>query len=202
VTQHYISVSLLDMINQKGESYVNNILSSFSCPPNNDVEYFLKTKAVLFSKQGYSKTHLVFLLKDNAPTLVGYYSLAPKPVIIEKSALSKTLQKKINKFTIYDNSAKHYVTYASLIGQLGKNYANGNNNLIEGKVLLGLAIQKIKAVQDEIGGRLTYLECEDKRKLIQFYKDNGFTIFGKRELEKDETDSFRGKYLIQMLKYI
>ena len=198
----YISISLLDMIDQKGESYVRNIISSFSCPQNKDVEDFLHSKAIEFSKQGLSKTHLVFTLKEDNLILVGYYCLAPKPIIIEKSVLSKTLQKKVNKFAVHDISNKRYITSASLIGQLGKNFTDGNNKLIDGSYLLNLAIKKIKAIQDEIGGRLTYLECEDNEKLINFYKKNGFTVFGKRELEKDETDSFRGKYLIQLLKYI
>lgn len=199
---NYLSISLLDMINQKGESYVRDIISSFSCPKNKDVEDFLHSKAIEFSRQGLSKTHLVFTSKDDKCILVGYYCLASKPVIIDKSALSKTLQKKVNKFTIYDSYSRRYVTSASLIGQLGKNFTNRNNELIDGDYLLDLAVKKIKAIQDEIGGRLTYLECEDNEKLINFYKKNGFTVFGKRELEKDETDSFRGKYLMQMLRYI
>ena len=198
----YISISLLDMICQKGEGYVKNIISSFSCPQNKDVEDFLHSKAIEFSRQGISKTHLVFTKKDDKPVLVGYYCLASKVIIVEKAALSRTLQKKINKFTIYDSYSKNYVTSASLIGQLGKNYTDKNNELITGDFLLELAVKKISAIQDEIGGRLTYLECEDNDKLINFYKKNGFVVFGKRELEKDETDSFRGKYLMQMLRYI
>ncbi|MCU5941466.1 N-acetyltransferase, partial [Clostridioides difficile] len=52
------------------------------------------------------------------------------------------------------------------------------------------------------GGKIVYLECEDKPKLIEFYKDNGFVDFGKRSLDKDETDSLDGGYLVQMLKYL
>lgn len=65
-----------------------------------------------------------------------------------------------------------------------------------------LACDKIKSIQDEIGGKVTYLECEDKPKLIEFYESNGFVNFGKRELDKDEKDDLSGQYLIQMLKYL
>ncbi|HBF3466448.1 TPA: N-acetyltransferase, partial [Clostridioides difficile] len=56
--------------------------------------------------------------------------------------------------------------------------------------------------QLDMGGKIVYLECEDKPKLIEFYKDNGFVDFGKRSLDKDETDSLDGDYLVQMLKYL
>ena len=64
-----------------------------------------------------------------------------------------------------------------------------------------LALDKVKSIQNEIGGRYTYLECEDKPKLLEFYTSNGFTPFGKRMLDSDETD-LSGSYLIQLLKKI
>lgn len=42
-----------------------------------------------------------------------------------------------------------------------------------------------------------YLECEDKKKLLEFYTKNNFKIFGKRNLDRDETD-LNGEYLIQL----
>lgn len=53
-----------------------------------------------------------------------------------------------------------------------------------------------------VGGKMVYLECEDKPRLIEFYSRNGFVNFGKRYLDKDETDTQSGEYLIQMLKYM
>lgn len=52
-----------------------------------------------------------------------------------------------------------------------------------------------------IGGKIAYLECEDHKKLIEFYERNGFVHFGKRLLDKDEADRMSGKYLVQMLRY-
>ena len=68
--------------------------------------------------------------------------------------------------------------------------------------MLKLACDKVKFVQGEIGGRIVYLECEDKEKLIQFYSDNGFVAFGIRRLDKDEVNIIDGSYLVQMLKYL
>ena len=45
-----------------------------------------------------------------------------------------------------------------------------------------------------------FVECEDKERLKEFYENNGFVYFGKRNLEKDERDKNSGQYLLQMLK--
>ena len=42
-----------------------------------------------------------------------------------------------------------------------------------------------------------YLECEDIEKLLLFYTKNNFKVFGKRTLDRDETD-IKGEYLIQL----
>ena len=58
----YTLIKLNDMVDafSENESMVHNILSTFSCLNNKDVERFLKEKALIFDKQGLSKTHLVF----------------------------------------------------------------------------------------------------------------------------------------------
>lgn len=196
----YIQVNLREMINKLGEDKVNNILSNFSCPLNKDVEMFLKHKSMEFSKQGIAITYLVFTSYKNEYLLSGYFTLATKFIIISRTSLSKTLQKRIGKFTQYDNELKRYVLSTPLIGQLAKNYYY--DNLITGDELLKLACDKVKFIQGEIGGRIVYLECEDKEKLIQFYSNNGFVLFGRRKLERDEVDLLEGAYLVQMLKYL
>lgn len=196
----YIQVNLREMINKLGEDKVNNILSNFSCPLNKDVEMFLKHKSMEFSKQGIAITYLVFTSYKNEYLLSGYFTLATKFIIISRTSLSKTLQKRIGKFTQYDNELKRYVLSAPLIGQLAKNYYY--DNMITGDELLKLACDKVKFIQGEIGGRIVYLECEDKEKLIQFYSNNGFVLFGRRKLERDEVDLLEGAYLVQMLKYL
>ena len=47
-----------------------------------------------------------------------------------------------------------------------------------------------------------YLECEDKPKLKEFYENNGFVCFDKRNLEKDERETNEGQYLLQMISYL
>ena len=201
----YRLVNLIDLIEEYGEDEVKRILSDFSCPLNPDVEYFLREKAVSFSKMDLSITHLVYASYKGAPVLVGYFALAYKNIVIPREFVGSsgsTLRRRVNRFARFDPSIGAYIMAAPLIGQLGKNYANGYNKLITGDELLNAACQKILRVQHDVGGRFAYLECEDNAKLLSFYEENGFIAFNERPLDRDETDIINGKYLIQMIKYI
>lgn len=198
----FVKVSLKKLITNIGEDRVKNILSEFSCPLNKDIEYFLRSKAVEFEKQGISRTQLIYASYREKSVLIGYYTLAEKAFIVSsKMSISNSLRKKINKFATYSSELKAYMLPAPLIAQLGKNFANDYNKLISGDELLNMAIEDILLTRQLLGGKVVYLECEDKPRLIDFYKDNGFVQFGTRNLDKDETQ-LTGEYLVQMLKYI
>lgn len=202
----FVSINLKEMIEKLGENKVKDILSCFECEKNPDVQNFLRHSAIEFSKQGIAQTHLVYWRnkKENwgeSRELVGYYTISSKSLEVHKNDVSKTTWKRIVKFGKRDINSKKCIFPALLIGQLGKNYAGGNNFLISGNQLLELAIRKIRSVQNEIGGKFTYLECEDIPQLISFYEGNGFRQFGKRQLDGDETD-LKGEYLIQFFRYL
>ena len=108
---------------------------------------------------------------------------------------------KLLQFNVTSFSEEGCMVSAILIGQLGKNFTDGNNTLISGDELLKMAIDRIHDIQYELGGKFTYVECENKEKLIRFYQNNGFVLFGKRKLDKDET-MIQGEELMQLLKYI
>jgi hypothetical protein len=182
-----------------GEDGARGILSNFSCPLNPDVECFLKQKAMLFSHQGWSQTHLVFTSFRGRPVLAGYFTLANKFIAIPSKKLSASTKKKLAKYSTYDDNIRAYCLAIPLLAQLGKNYTNGYNSLISGDELMELAFKKINHIQYNLGGRFVYLECEDKPKLIQFYSAHGFVEFDRRLLDPDET-GLSGNYLVQMLK--
>lgn len=194
-------VNLGSLIENVGEERTKAILSNFSCPLNADVEHFLKSTAIEFAKQGLAATHLVFKNHKKEPVLVGYFSLANKYITVSKTKVSKTTAKRIARFATYSPYNNVYSLSAPLIAQLGKNFTNGYNELIPGDELLELAVRKVQRVQMDVGGRIAYVECEDKPALVEFYTRNGFREFDKRTLDKDETD-LQGEYLIQMLRYI
>lgn len=131
VKARLFSINLNDIIRQLGEDRTKDILSSFECPKNKDVENFLRNKAIIFSNQGIARTHLVYWYSNTkewgeSKELVGYYTIAPKTIALYKKAVSKTLWKKVIKFgerNIKDNKC---VFSVPLIGQLGKNFAKRN----------------------------------------------------------------------------
>ena len=201
----YRLVNLIDLLEEVGEDETKRILSTFSCPLNKDVEFFLREKAIPFSKMGQSITHLVYASYKKIPVLVAYFALAYKTISIPREFAGKSgsnFRRRVNRFARYEPSIEAYTMAAPLIAQLGKNYANGYNNLISGGELLNAACEKIYGVQYNVGGRFAYLECEENEKLISFYEDNGFIAFNTRPLDRDESDIIAGKYLVQMIKYI
>ena len=196
----YKIVNLKDIYNIFGENKTKEILKDYKCKLNLDVEYFLKEKAIEFSKQDISRTFLVLSEYKGRNVIVGYFAITNKATTIKKFVIRKTKRKKILRYAEYNNESKGYNIALPLIGQLGKNYNNGYNKLISGDILLKFACDKIKQTQNIIGGRYVFLECEDIDKLKNFYEDNGFECFGKRNLEKDERDKNKGEYLLQMLR--
>lgn len=196
---HYVQINLSDMVTQIGEDETKCILSNFSCPQNKDVENFLKQKAIEFSKRNFSKTHLVFWVTDDGTEreLVGYYTIASKWISVDRNSVTSREARKLREHGIFEEKTNKYIVSAPLIGQLGKNFTDGNDTLISGSELLNLAIEKVKMVQREVGGRFVYLECEDNKKLLDFYQNNNFKVFGKRKLDGDETD-LNGEYLVQL----
>ena len=195
-------INLQDMIEEIGEDRTKSILSDFSCDQNLDVQEFIQRKAVEFSKRGFAKTTLVFWVSDNEDEkcLVGYFALSNKKITVKKKEVSKNTYKRIRLFS--DDKEKDSCTIpAILIGQLSKNFKDGNDTLISGAELLQMAIDKVKQVQYMIGGKFVYLECEDKERLLEFYTTNGFVSFGKRMLDKDEIN-INSKYLIHMKRYL
>lgn len=199
----YKIVSLKDMIEALGEKETQERLSQFSCPLNRDVESFLHNSAIELAKQSISVTYLVYTSYKKELVIAGYFTLANKNIIVSNNnGMSKTVRKRINKFGTYDPDRKGYRISAPLIAQMGKNYLNGYDRLISGDELLKIACDKVAQVQEMIGGKIVYLECEDKPGLLNFYDSNGFVNFGKRTLDRDEAEILSGHYLVQMLKYL
>lgn len=196
----YFKINLCDLIDSLGESKVKSILSSFSSPNNEDVEFFIKNKAIEFSKQGLAQTHLDIYKNEDGVEILGYYAIANKPILIDKKSLSNTLAKKISKFASV-HTKDTYIVQSLLIGQLSKNFKDGNECLMTGEELLDLAIESVQEAQKIIGGKVVFLECEDKPKLVDFYSKYGFVVFGKRMLDRDEVEKVDGKYYLQWIKY-
>lgn len=174
---------------------VQAILSTFSCPLNADIEGFLRNNAIDFSNQGKAQTHLVIGEVSGHPEIFGYFTLTNKILAVAAGSISKSAAKKLDRFGILDEITNTYNIPAPLIAQLGKNYARNIDAHFEGGILLQIACSKIAAIQRELSGKLTYIECDDEPKLIRFYEQNGFRV---TDSGKDST----AHKLVQMIKYV
>lgn len=179
-----------------GEEALQQILSEFSCEKNSDVETFLKERAIEFTKKNQSITYLVFNNEDAA--LVGYFTLTIKPISVKADYFSNTVKRKIARVSELDPENGMYTLSAYLIAQLGKNYANCNNEKVSGKQLLEAAVDTIRQLQYMVGGMVIFLEAEDREILLRFYEvENGFKRFGSREIKNSTEHSHT---LVQLLK--
>ena len=179
-----------------GEDELRQILSEFFCDKNPDVERFLKEQSIEFTKKNQSVTYLVFSNDD--ASLVGYFTLAIKPITVNADNFSNTMKRKIARVSELDEENGTYTLSAYLIAQLGKNYKDGANEKITGEQLLQAAIDAIKELQYMAGGMVIFLEAENKEKLMHFYEnENGFKQFDVRETNSQGNDSHM---LIQLLK--
>ncbi len=173
------------------------VLSGFSCPKNPDVEHFLKNSAIEFTKKSQSVTYLVFSVESKE--LLGYFTLALKPLSVRGETISNTMKRKLLRIGELDKNSDTYTMSAYLIAQLGKNYTNGVNDKIAGKDLVELAWTVIEDAQYMLGGTVTFLEAENEEKLLSFYRNNRFSQFDTRQTAVDEDESHE---LVQLLRLL
>ena len=179
------------------EDELKQILAEFSCSKNQDVEYFLKTQAIDFTKKNQSVTYLVFATDD--AQLLGYFALTIKPITVSNESFSNTARKKLSRVSTLNEKEHTYSLAAYLIAQLGKNYADEANTRITGAELLALAMSQIEQLQYQVGGMVVFLEANDEEKLLSFYRDNRFLPFDRRISEKENREP---NELVQLLRLL
>lgn len=187
-------INILDLLETLGEDEVKEILSDFSCPKNNEIEYYLLNNAVEFAKRKMSVTYLVF---DKDYRFIAYFTLTHKSSLISADMLSNTAKKKLSMYAKLDDNINCFDVSAFLIAQFGKNYAVDNGKTISGNMLMDYVFSILNEAQRLIGGGVVFLECEENEKLLNFYQNdnNRFKPYGERESKKDQK-----KYL-QLLRF-
>lgn len=180
-----------------GEPELLRIISDFSCPKNPDVEHFLKNSSVDFTRKNQSVTYLVLDMDDGA--LVGYFTIALKPLTVRDETVSNTVKRKIKRISEFDGQTKSYTMSAYLIAQIGKNYTNDACKRITGAELLELAWSVIEDMQYMGGGMVVFLEANDEEKLLTFYQDNKFRQFDTRLTASDPENRHE---LVQLLRLL
>lgn len=201
MSEQFFTVNLREYLDEKypvyigGEDELYELLASFSCPINPDVEHFLRNNAIEFTKKNQSVTYLVF--SQEYIDLVGYFSLAIKPVSVLASSISNTMAKKLERVSVLDENTRTYTASAYLIAQLGKNFALPEERRIKGNILLKLALDIISQAKYLLGGVIEFLECDDNEALMSFYTGNGFRFFNSRMIPGEKPHK-----LNQLLRFI
>ena len=196
----FATVNISDCMDNKiegfGEADLKRALATFSSIDPH-VEAFLKNSAEDFARQHKSVTYLV--LPADMTELLGYFTLAAKPITLELGKMSKTMERAVKKTGKLDVGLATYTTSAFLVAQLGKNFSPSLKNSISGSDLLDGALYILKGIQRGIGGTIVFLETQNNGKLLSFYQGNDFKALGKRTaLHKDGTTA----ELIRMVKVL
>ncbi len=178
-----------------GEDELRDYLSEFSCPLNHDVERFLKEQSVEFAKKYQAVTYLLVSNEDNA--LLGYFAIAIKPISVDSELFSNNVKRKFARFSEVNKEDHTYNLSSYLIAQLGKNFSEDVTGRITGKRLLDTAVEQLHTIQHLAGGMVSFVEAENREKLLSFYENNGY-----KRLSTRVTTSKDPHELIQLLKLI
>ena len=197
-------IGLQSLLKALDKETVQEILNKFESIPNtetgkvNDVEYFLHSKAIQFESMAISTTHLIFSEHKGNDVLVGYFSVANKPLTMSKrnySNLSPSQKRKLCQGGRKTESGG-YVLNSYLIGQIGKNYSKEalQTRSITGNMILTLAYDTLLQAKMIVNAKYVWLECADTPKLLDFYKSFGFSEI------KDYTSENNLKLLLMKLE--
>ena len=173
-------IPLQTLIEQEGEDrdLLEDILSSFSCELDADIQSFLHTKAVEFENISKSRTYFLCdpdKMEKGEFLILGYFALSLK-VLILPDDMSVRARKEIDGYRGKIHGIPIREVPCFLIGQLAKN-SNIDSTILSGRELLEAAFSVIYSAMSAVGGRYVMIECRDEEKLLKFYKDNGFEEF-------------------------
>lgn len=159
---------------------LTQILSSFSCKQDEDIENFLHNKAIEFERLSKARTYLICDAEQLAADdfyldqlkIYGYVAIALKILSVPED-WSNRKRKELDGLSakFHGEPIKDFSCY--LIGQLSRN-SNVPHDSISGAELLQVAYDVIAAAVDAVGGRYMMIECQEKDELINFYSENGF----------------------------
>lgn len=142
------------------------LLSSFSCQKDADIESFLWNRSIEFELLSKARTYLVcdedVLKQDGSLRILGYFSLSLKTLSIP-DGLSNNQRKELDGFNakIHGTPIREIPCY--LIGQLGKNSSlSKEQQILSGDKLVDLAISVVMTAFESVGGRYVMVECHDQ----------------------------------------
>ncbi len=88
----------------------------------------MKKSSIEFTKKNQSVTYLVFSVIGGR--LLGYFSLALKPLTVKGETVSNTVKRKLLLVSEFDKRSNTYTMSAYLIAQIGKNFSENEGKLL------------------------------------------------------------------------
>ena len=174
------TLALKEIMNELEDDKLKNLLSSFSCAYDEDIQNFLHNRAVEFERLSKSRTYLIVSEEQfenpeiafDEFTIYGYISLAVKVFTVPEETSNRQRQQ-LDGFSAKEHGKQISNFPCYLIGQLARN-SNVPKESISGAELLNFAYDIIAISVDAVGGRNILVECHNNKKLVQFYLDNEF----------------------------
>lgn len=147
------------------------LLETFSCTKNLDLQDFLHNKALTFEQHLRSRTYLYF--DNETKEIAAYYTVAIS--VFFTDGMSKDIIKLLDG---YKDDIKTIPCF--LIGQLGK--SDKYEEFKIGEYMLSDALEIIDKSHIDLGGRFILIDSVNNPKVLSFYKENSFVA-----LEDDES---------------
>ena len=174
------TLALKEIMNELEDDKIKNLLSSFSCVYDEDIQNFLHNRAIEFERLSKSRTYLIVSEEQfenpeiafDEITIYGYISLAVKVFTVPETTSNRQRQQ-LDGFSAKEHGKQISNFPCYLIGQLARN-SNVPKDSISGAELLNFAYDIIAISVDAVGGRNILVECHNNKKLVQFYLDNEF----------------------------
>ena len=148
---------------------VKELLASFKCSYDSDIENFLHNRAIDFEKSAKART---YLLCDDGMKILAYFALSLKVLILPEE-MSVRGRKEYDGFSgkIHGQPVREIPCY--LIGQLARD-DNTDRSSLPGSVIINSAMSIITASFNGVGGRWVIIECHNAKQLTDFYERNAF----------------------------
>ena len=190
----FICVSLDQLIKNISELELDGILNSFQCRYDKDIEVFLKYKSILFDSKAKGKTFLIFdkfSLENDKFDLLAYFTIAMKVFKFPDNISNAKIRKLDGLYSKMGNQKISEIP-SFLIGQLAKN--DLFNSKIKGFEIIKQVTDLINVANSIVGGRTLIIECQNNKKLIDFYHKCGFDF-----LQVDYSDSGGMVQMVRLL---
>lgn len=163
-------VSLQEWLGYGDEKKVSDVLATFLCKKNPEVELFLHDSAIEFEKNSSARTYL--LIDERTNKIAGYFTVSIGFANISNSRYLTTDERE----QLMVSKCPDYRIPCYLIGQLGRNdeYEHG---YLSGTDMLERALSILGDAKDIVGGKFVIVECEDC--LVKIYQSErfGFRLF-------------------------